>query len=219
MTRRRLHIHVVACVAAITLAVGCSSAPQGRQRSTKTVDTLAKVQAEMEKGVAQIDVTLASLQHLVSKPQGDLAVAYKDYHKQVGRLDAVARDVASRDQSLRAHAQQYFASWEKENAQIKSAPIRSLSAERRAAAQASFDRMVAKVAEGNAAFTPMMEEFRDIDLYLSNDLTPAGVAAVKPITVKAVADATKVKEALRGATAELSRIQAELSPTPANQGN
>lgn len=216
MEGRRLCTHIVLCLVVVSLAGGCSSAPQGRQRSTKTVDTLAKVQAEMEKGIAQIDVTLTSLQNLVSKPEGDLATAYKDYHKQVGRLDAMARDVASRNQSLRARAKQYFASWEKENAEIKSAQIRSVSAERRAAAQASFDRMVAKVAEGREALTPMMEEFRDIELYLANDLTSAGVAAVKPIAVKAVADAKKVKDALRSVMGELSRIPAELSPTPTN---
>ena len=73
--------------------------------------------------------------------------------------------------------------------------------------------LVAKVAAGKEAFTPMMEEFRDIDLYLSNDLTSAGVASVKPLAAKAAADAKKAKDALGGVMAELLRIQAELSPT------
>lgn len=212
-----LYIYFVVCLAVFSLAAGCSSTPQGMQQSAKTVDSLTKVQAEMEKVLAQVGATVISMQKLADKPQGDLTIAYNDYRKQVERLDLMARQVASRNQSLRARAKQYFTSWEKENAKIKSDQIRAVSSGRRAAAQASFDEMVAKVAEGKAAFTPMMDEFRDISLYLSNDLTSAGVTACKPLVDQATANSNKVKDALHVVVADLKRIETELRPAPTNK--
>lgn len=200
----------------LILAAGCSSTPQGQKRSAKTIDTLAKVQTEMQKGIGQVDASLAALENLASNPQGDLAGAYKNYRKQVDTLEAMAKKVASRNQSMRARAKEYFAAWEKDSAQIKSDSIRKVSAARNIAAKASFDKMVAEVAKGKEAFTPLMEELRDIELYLSNDLTTAGVRACKPLAEQAVADGGAVKIALQNVMAELARIKAELTPTPEN---
>jgi len=214
MKSQGLQICFVVCLTVVTLVAGCSSTPQGRQRSAATIDSLVKVKAEIGNVITQVDATGASLQKLASSQKGDMAAAYKDYRKQLKALDSAARQVASRNQSLKALGGKYFAAWEKESAKIKSDQIRAISADRVAEAKASFDKMSAEFAKGKEAFVPMMDELRDIELYLSNDLTSAGIAACAPIAKQAVAHAGTVKDALRVVIADLGRIEAELTPTP-----
>jgi uncharacterized protein YcfL len=196
----------------LCLLVGCASSNQGVDRSSKASDGIGVVKNEINKVIAQVDATNAALNDLVNNPKSDLKPQYNNYVKQVNNLDSLAKKVASRNQSMKAKTADYFQNWEKESGTIKSESIRQISAERRAAARASFDKMTAEVAKGKAAFTPLMDELHDIELYLSNDLTTAGVAACKPVAAEANANAAKVKESLNNVIADLTRVQTELSP-------
>lgn len=196
----------------LCLLVGCASSNQGVDRSSKASDGIGVVKNEVNKVIAQVDATNAALNDLVNNPKSDLKPQYNNYVKQVSNLDSLAKKVASRNQSMKAKTADYFQNWEKESGTIKSESIRQISAERRAAARASFDKMTAEVAKGKAAFTPLMDELHDIELYLSNDLTTAGVAACKPVAAEANANAAKVKESLNNVIADLTRVQTELSP-------
>lgn len=204
-------------LAMVALTSGCSSSSKGVERSTKTADGIGVVQKEMSKGISQIDTTTTALNDLVNSPKANLTGQYKSFSKEVENLESMSKKVAARNQSMKANAKEYFDNWEKEASAIKSESIRQISDERRAAARASFDRMSAEIAKGKSAFTPLMEELHDIQLYLSNDLTTAGVAACKPIADQANGNASQVKESLNKVISELSKVQAELSPAPTSK--
>ena len=199
----------------LMMLVGCSSSSKGPKRSATAADGIGVVRSEVNKGIAQVDATVAALNDLVNTPKSDLTPQYKHFSSQVDKLEDLAKKVAARNQSMRAKAQEYFDTWEKESAAIKDETIRQVSAERRASAKASFEKMKTEVANGKAAFTPLMDELKDIQLYLSNDLTAAGVSSCKPIASAANENAAKVKTALNNVVTELARVQTELSPSPA----
>jgi hypothetical protein len=207
-TKRTLFVSMIAVLA----LAGCSSSMKGPERTAKASDGIGVVKTEISKGITQIDATTAALNDLAGAPKADLTPQYKHFAKQVESLDSMAKKVAARSQSMKAKAKDYFDNWEKEAATIKSSSIRQISDERRAIARASFDRMGSELAKGKAAFTPLMDELHDIQLYLSNDLTSAGVTACKPIADEANANAARVKEALNNVIAELDKVQNELSP-------
>jgi hypothetical protein len=190
---------------------GCASGPRGVERSARTVESIQQVQTRMQKGLEQVDATITSLQAM-SVAGGDLAASYKAFSNNLNLLDKMADDVASRNQAMRARATEYFAEWEKETAQMSSSKVKAISTERRAVARTSFDKMTAEMSKGKEAFTAMMDELRDIQLYLSNDLTPGGVKACKPLADQATAHAASVKKSLQIVNAELTRVRTELTP-------
>jgi hypothetical protein len=210
----RTYLPVLGLVLACSVLAGCAS-DSGTGRSAKALDGITVVKNEITKGITQVDVTIAALNDIVNTPKPDLMPQYKNFAAQVETLDSMAKNVRERNQSMKANTQAYFDAWQKEAASMKSEAVRQVSAERRAAARASFDKMTAEVDKGKSAFTPLMDELKDMQLYLSNDLTPAGVKACKPIAVKAEWDAVAVKQALNNVVAELARVQAELASAEA----
>lgn len=207
-------VRLFACVLAMGLMVGCSSGSKSTQsvKSTqKTADSLGTVVKEIDKGIEQIDKTATAMNALVNTP-ADLPKQFSAYTSEVNKLESMAKKVAERNQAFRARAEEYIKKWEADAATIKSEDIRKISDERRAAVRERFEALKADTAEGREAFTPLMEELRDIEMYLSNDLTTGGVAACKSIADKANANAVQVKQALVKINAELAKIQAEISP-------
>ena len=178
----------------------------------KTIDGMAKVESEMTKGLEQMNVVFKSLDALTADPKGNLKMAYGNYSKELNRLDAMAKKVAARNQTLKARSDAYFQNWQKETANIKGQDIRSISEQRQAAARACFDRMTTTLAQGKAAFVAMMDELRDIELYLANDLTAAGIKTCEPLVTAAIQDSQNVKSALNEALQELIRLKHEFSP-------
>jgi hypothetical protein len=202
---------------ALALGTGCSMFSKGsssKPTSAKTVEGLTHMETGVQEAIDQIDATIASMQALGTNPDF-LADAFKKYVKDVDALDSMAKEAAERNQALRAKTQAYFNTWENESMEMKSDAVKSISDERRAAARASFDKMRSEMAKGKAAFTPLMDQLRDIQLYLTNDLTPAGVTACKPIADQAVANSKTVKEALTAMKGDLARVRSELSAKPA----
>jgi hypothetical protein len=197
-------------VAVLGMLGGCASSP--RDRSEAALDGLTTVRTEMEKGLAQLDRTVLALDDLATNPQADLTKQYQHFVKQVDALDDAAEKARSRNQSLQTRAQAYFESWKKDTEGMKSEALRGVSAERAATARASFDRMVAEVQRGKEAFVPLMDELRDIEVYLANDLTPGGMTAVRPIVDAAKGHAATVKETLTKVMADLARVESELAP-------
>lgn len=206
-------------VVSTMLLVGCSSNTKGPKRSATAADGIGVVKQEVNKVLAQLETTVAALNDLVNAPKSDLTPQYKHFSNQVNKLEDLAKKVAARNQSMRAKTDAYFSTWERESTAIKDENIRQVSAERRAAAKASFEKMRTEVAAGKAAFTPLMDQLKDIQLYLSNDLTTAGITSCKPIAAEANANAVKVKTALNNVVTELSRVQTELSPAMAPVAN
>jgi hypothetical protein len=56
-----------------------------------------------------------------------------------------------------------------------------------------------------------VSDVKDIQVFLSNDLTSKGVDAIAPISRKAVEDGSKLKSALRNLQTAIERARAEMS--------
>ena len=197
----------------LVLGTGCNGGFKGLSLSSKTIDSIEDVESEMNIGMKQILVTFNALDILTNNETGDMATEFKVYSKELKKLESIAKKVASRNQSLRARAEAYFNSWQNEAATIKSEKIKAVSDERRETAKASFTKMKESFADAKTAFSTMMDELKDIQLYLSNDLTKSGIDACRSIAKDAKNDAEKVEKSLRIAIDELIRVKKELLPT------
>jgi uncharacterized coiled-coil DUF342 family protein len=152
---------------------------------------------------------------LVSNPYPDLRQQYKRFDNAVTELSESVKDLASKAEEMKSRGADYFAKWDKESAQIQNEDIRSRSEIRRNEVAARFNRMSEQYDEARTAFRPFMSDLRDVQKFLSTDLTAGGLAAIKDTAAKASQDAVPVKESLVRLSDDFKSLGLSMSPTTA----
>ena len=207
-----LLINLLALVAA-GFVTGCAS--DNYNKSAGTAVALRQSSDLIDKGSGQIDHSLAALNDLVSNPQPDLRKQYGEFAGSVDRLDATAKDVAAKNEAMQAQGAAYFAAWDQELAQIQNENIRNRSEARRSEVAARFNRISEQYDETKTAFQPYMSDLRDVQKFLSTDLTSGGLSAIKDSAAKATTDAVPLKASLARLADEFRGLGLAMSPTTA----
>ncbi len=203
-------------VAAAALAHGCAK-DEGRERSGKAVAGLRDTRAELAKAEKQVDQVLAAA-GAVQSAQGDLKSAYDKYKKEVEQTEDAAEDSRKRAQDMRARANEYQTKWQQEMSQVSSPELKAAAQARAAKVRGRYDMIQAKAQDARAAYEPFMRDLKDLQTYLSNDLTPAAVQAASPVFDKTRASGQVLKQKLDALEQELDDVAAEISPAGPNGG-
>ena len=183
---------------------------------------ITKAADEIKIGLGQLDATLLSLNTLVNEPPADLEAQYKVFTKNLDQLESTAKRVREATESMEARGQAYFADWDTQIAAIQNEDLRSRSAERREAVEASFSEIREDYRSAQEEFQPLMNDLRDIRTALGADLTMDGLDAVKKTTKHANESAEDVKETLEELSAGFRKLGVSLSnagpaPQPTQQ--
>jgi hypothetical protein len=198
-------------LAAAALLTGCGTT-SGYKQADKTGEGIAEFRQEVVNGKKAIDYTMKSLDQIAASATTDPRKAFEKFSKSVSNLESTAGKVRDRGQDMKAQGKAYFAQWEKEMAEVKNEEIRSLAASRKAKLQSTFDA-IAKAAEPlKAQFSPWMSGLKDLEKFLSNDLTIAGVDAAKGLFAKAKTDGGEVQKSMDALIAELNSVAATITP-------
>jgi uncharacterized phage infection (PIP) family protein YhgE len=197
------------------LMTGCAS--DNYKKSADTAATLTQSSGMITKGNTLIDESLADLNDLVSNPYPDLRKQFEKFNKAVNELDASAKDLASKAGEMKSQGANYFAKWDKESALIQNEDIRSRSEARRNEVASRFDRISEQYDQTKTAFRPLLSDLRDVQKFLSTDLTADGLAAIKDPAAKATKDAVPVKESMGKLSEEFKSLSRSMSPTAASR--
>jgi len=187
---------------------GCATT--GMDRSVKTSNSIREVDSEIRKMIVQIDVTAASLDAVVTTGQPNLKKTFGKYSDNVENLDKEGKRVIKRLEEMKVRSNEYFAEWEKEGDAFTNSEIRELSTERRTKLAASYARVPAAGAGIKGAYNAYLTDLKEIQKYLSTDLTPKGVEGITPVANKSVQDLDALKQSLQPVIAALDEIKAEL---------
>jgi hypothetical protein len=190
---------------------GCGST-KGYKQADKTGAGIASFRDEIGKGKEAIDTTMKALSDIATTATTDPRKAYDQYTKAVANLDSTANKIRSRAQSMQEKGQAYFTQWEAELAQVANPEIRALAEQRKAKLRESFDNVKKYTEPLKAQFDPWMSNLKDLDKYLGNDLTIAGVEAAKPLFTKTQEEGIEVQKSMDGLMAELNTIAATITP-------
>ena len=207
--------NLLTLVAIAGLVSGCAT--DNYHKSANTAAALTQSSGMITKGNTLIDESLAGLNDLVSNPYPDLRKQFEKFNNAVNQLSLTSRDIASKAREMKSQGALYFAKWDKESAQIQNEDIRSRSETRRNEVASRFDRISRQYDETTTAFHPFMSDLRDVQKFLSTDLTAGGLAAIKDTAAKATTDAVPVKEALARLSDEFKGLGLSMSPTIASQ--
>jgi len=173
---RLLFVSLVAALA------GCASA--NYQKGAGTAAGLTASADKIAAGKGKIETTLAVLNDLVTSPQGDLVPKFKKYTSAVKDLQSTASEVKSKYEAMRDGGNDYFKAWDEQLAQIKNEDLKTRSAERKTEVMQKFADIKRSYTEASVAFTPFMNNLKDVETVLSTDLTTGGIESIKGIATQ-----------------------------------
>ena len=160
---------------------------------------------------------MASLDKVVTTAATDPRKAFKEFDKAVPRTDDAAKKAKKRAEDMRERGQAYFKEWERELAGVNNPEIRKLAEERKAKLQTTFDSIKGFMEPARDQFNTWLADLKDLQKYLSNDLTIAGVDAAKGLIGKAKTEGQGVQQSMDKVIAELNTIVATLTPAKAKK--
>jgi predicted nucleic acid-binding Zn-ribbon protein len=197
---------------ATVLLNGCGTT-SGYKQADKTGAGIADFREEIVNGKAAIDNTMKALSDVAASADSDPRKAFEEYSKNVSNLESTADKIRKRAQSMREQGQTYFKQWEEQLASVNNPEIRSLAEQRKAKLQETFESVRKHTEPLKAQFDPWMSDLKDLQKYLSQDLTIAGVDAAKGMFAKATSGGLEVQKSMDGLVAELNTIAATITPS------
>ena len=207
-------LQLIGCTAlavSLALAAGCLS-----KRYDKSAVTGTALQTTAEKinlGNAQLTLVLASLNNLVERPQADLRPQFDQFSAELNKLQSLAEDVNDKATDMQAKGADYFKDWNQQLATINSEDVRTRSAKRAKAVEAQFIAINGSYQEVKTSFKPFMSDLQDIKTALGNDLTSAGLDAIKRTVAQANKEAKPLRKDIAKLGDDFKALGVSMSPT------
>jgi predicted nucleic acid-binding Zn-ribbon protein len=211
-TRTALSLALTAGVA--WLLVGCGTT-RGYKKADQVGAGIADFGAEIINGKKAIDDTVIALDAVATSASIDPRKAFEEYTKQVANLESTANKIRKRAQDVRDKGQSYFKQWEQDLASVNNPEVRKLAEERKAKLQQTFDTIRQYTEPLKTQFDPWLSDLKDLQKYLSNDLTVGGVDAAKSLFTKTQSQGLEVQKSMDALVAELNTIAAAITPAKA----
>jgi len=198
-------------MAAILSLTGCGTT-SGYKQADKTGAGMAQFREEIINGNKAIDATMKALDEVAAQATTDPRKAFEQFSKAVKNLDSAAGKVRKSSEAMKAQGAAYFKNWEAQLAQVNNPEIRALAEQRKVRLQEAFEGIRKHGEPLKEQFTPWMSDLKDLEKYLSNDLTIAGVDAAKGLFSKASQGGMEVQKTMDTLIAELNTIAATITP-------
>ncbi len=209
LTQLILPSAVVALSVMFLTACGTTS---GYKQADKTGAGIAECRDEVVSGKKAIDATMKSLGDVAAAATTNPRKPFEQFTKDVANLDSTAQKIRKRAQSMKEQGQAYFKQWEQQLAQVNNPEIRALAEQRKLKLQEAFDSIRKYTEPLKLQFDPWMSDLKDLQKYLSQDLTIAGVDAAKGLFSKTLGEGQEVQKSMDALVAELNTIAATLTP-------
>ncbi len=203
--------------AAAQLLTPATGSAAGYKMADKVGASIAEFRDEILNIKKAVDGTVAALDKVVATAATDPRKAFQDFDKTVPELDSAAKKAKTRAEDMKARGQAYFKDWEKELAGVKNPEIQQLAAERKAKLQATFDSIKGFMEPARDQFNTWLADLKDLQKYLSNDLTIGGIDAAKELIGKTKTEGQAVQQSMDKVIAELNTIVATLTPAKAGK--
>ena len=113
---------------------------------------------------------------------------------------------------MRTRARDYITNWEVEVYGVEDPDLRKQAEARRSRVRADYGR----IADASRAFrvemAPFQKSLDDLETFLGNDLTPAGVRAAAPAIGRATQQGQALQQRIDALSAELDRVAGTMTP-------
>jgi hypothetical protein len=198
-------------VAGLLLA-GSSASAAGYKLADKVGTDIAEFRDEIVDVKKAVDTTMAALDKIVAQATVDPRKAFKAFDSSVPKIDSAAAKAKKRADDMRERGKEYFDKWEKELAGVNNPEIRKLAEERKVKLQATFGNIKTTMEPARDQFNAWLAPLKDLQKYLSQDLTISGIDAAKDLIAKSKKQGMEVQQTLDKVIAELNTVVATITP-------
>jgi len=208
---------LAACALALCLGAGCASS--GHKKGNQAAASIQTAANHIAGLPAAIDTTLASLNSLVNQPAADLRPQYKAFVFNFAVVEDAGKEIVDARIELAQKGKAYLADWDAQLAHIKNEDIKARSQNREKEVADQLMAIKRSYAETEMVYRPFISGLKDVQKYLSVDLTPGGIAAIKGTVTKAVADAVPLNASLVKLANDFKALglaMSSVTPPPAN---
>jgi uncharacterized phage infection (PIP) family protein YhgE len=189
---------------------GCSST--GVERAEDTAESMQDSVANIEKGKTQIKKTMDSLNKVQASAGSDPRSALKEFSNNVEDIKDAAKKVRKTTDDMKDSGKDYYKTWQKQLSGMNNEQLKAISSARQAESQATYEKVVGAYNGVREAYKPFIKDLTDIQTYLSNDLTPGGISAIKPVADRAETNAAVLNDSLSALQANFSSMAAAIAP-------
>ena len=193
-----------------------SCATTGMQRSQDTRTTMETMDNDIESASIQLDATGESLDELMRSGQTDVKSAFDSYKDNVEKMETMENKFAKHAEQMKEKGNDYFEEWKKEGSEYQNPEIQRLSDERRAALGGIYDKIAENSVGVDEAFKTYVSDIKEIQRFLSNDLTTKGIAAIGPTSEKVVSDGDSLKNAIQKLQIAIQNARSEMAQDGTN---
>jgi len=187
----------------------------GYKKADKTGASIAEFRDEIINIRKEVETTVLALDKILETANTDPRKAFKEFDKAVPRVENAAQKAKKRSEDMKAKGQAYFQQWEAELATLNDPEILQLAQQRKLKLQGSFDALRSVMEPARDQFNTWLSSLKDVQKYLSNDLTINGIDAAKDLIGKTKASGREVQQTLDVVISELNTIAAALTPAKA----
>lgn len=181
-------------------------------QAEKVAQKMLKFDQALTSASTQIDTTLASMNALSSASGSDLTSKYKAFASNVKKLESMSQKAKSQSQQATAQREQYLKQWESSQAKIQNEQLKAASAARREELMPKIEAIKTSLGTARDAFGPFMQDLKDLDLYLGNNLNPQGIAGASELMTKSTSAGEAVKTAIQQGQAAIKDLAASIAP-------
>jgi hypothetical protein len=206
LNRSLLSMIVAAFIAACANLPGAGS-DNPAEDVTSNID---QVDADLRDAVMQVDAVDASIDTLLSA-DGAINPAFERYAKNVEEMERVGEELEQHADALRTQGFDYFAEWREQTAEVTNPEVAKISDERHEETRAAFTELARSSANVKRTLQTYISDLRDIETYLSNDLTPAGVKAIQPVAEQAQKDGEALQKAIEPMINALNKARSTMN--------
>jgi hypothetical protein len=191
------------------IGLGCAST--GIKRSTQASTTMHTMDSVIKLVVVQLDATGASLDELVKPGQSDVRTAFDLYTGNVSKIETLEKEFAKSADEMEVRGRTYLKEWQRDGNQYKNPQIRDLSEQRHQEIREIYGTIAQNSIGVKEAFKAYVAEAKEIQKYLSNDLTTRGLEAIVPIAGNSVLDGEILKNSIRDIQIAIERSKTEMA--------
>lgn len=185
--------------------VGC--AKTNFKEGSQTAASIQRVEQEALLGKEHVNGTIAALAHMFNDQQEDLKEQFKTYSKSLDDLEAQAKRVRSRVDTMESQKAAYLQEWNNQMATIESETVRQTAEQRRQTVEVMFTNVQREMDEAGRVFQPFTGKLNDIRTAMNMDLNRNGLNAMRSIADQAKADAKVINARLDAAISALRNVQ------------
>lgn len=190
--------------------VGCSST--GYKKAEGTASKIAQTRTELTNASRQIDTTLNSLTSLISADSTNADALFKQFSTNITAIETQAAKVRKTVDSMHAQGAAYFAAWEQDSALFQNPDLKAQADKRRLELQNDYAQINAYLKATGEAYQPFDKDLRDVERFLSNDLTPAGRASISAPLQRITTEGRVTQKAIDNAIRVMDQVAAKFKP-------